>query len=216
LSLVSPLLRRRSSDRERCPAVRNRQGDIFVAIPQPLLMRSAVPASVLALAAGTLTGGAAAPASLQPPHAYAPALANRLAATFTEGSPRIRTADCAAEPKICQAVLNGNGALKGFGPATEIAGLTQDRAVTPCGPGSDSEVYTRRIQTSAGVLALRAWGVRCPTALGFRVRARYQVDSAASTGIFAGARGRGRDTVSLQAGSSGHVTISGTLKLRRS
>ena len=66
------------------------------------------------------------------------------------------------------------------------------------------------------MLALRAGGVRCPTALGFRVRARYQVDSAASTGVFAGARGRGRDSVSLEAGSLGHVTISGTLTLRRS
>ena len=171
---------------------------------------------VLTLAAGTLTGGAAAPDSLQPPHAQALVLANRLEATFTEGSPPMRTASCAAEPKICQAVLKGNGSLKGFGPATEIAGVTRDRAVTPCGAGSDSEVYTRRIRTSAGVLALRAWGVRCPTAVGFRVRARYQVDGAASTGAFAGARGRGRDTVSLEAGSFGHVTISGTLTLRRS
>jgi hypothetical protein len=172
--------------------------------------------SLLALAAGALTGGAAAPDSLQPPHAQALVLANRLEATFTEGSPPMRTASCAAEPKICQAVLKGSGSLKGFGPSTEIAGVTQDRAVTPCGAGSDSEVYTRRIRTSAGVLALRAWGVRCPTAVGFRVRARYQVDSAASTGAFAGARGRGRDTVSLEAGSFGRVTISGTLTLRRS
>ena len=187
-----------------------------MAIPPPLLMRSAVPASVLALAAGTLTGGAAAPDNLQPPHAHALVLANRLEATFTEASPPSRTDNCAAEPKICQAVLKGTGSLKGFGPATEIAGLTQDRAVTPCGPGSDSEVYTRRIRTSAGVLALRATGARCPTDVGFRVRARYQVDSAASTGLFAGARGRGRDTVSPKARSVSQVTISGTLTLRRS
>jgi hypothetical protein len=187
-----------------------------MAILQPLLMRSAVRASVLALAAGTLTGGAAAPDSLQPPHARALVLADRLEATFTEGPPPSRTASCAAEPRICQAVLTGSGSLKGFGPATEIAGLTQDRGVTPCGAGSDSEAYTRRIRTSAGTLALRAWGVRCPTALGFRLRARYQVDSTASTGVFDGAHGRGHDTVSLVAGSFGRVTISGTLRLRRS
>ena len=187
-----------------------------MAIPHPLLMRSAVPASILALAAGTLTGGAPAPARLQPPHAHALVLANRLEATFTERPPLSRTGDCGSQPKICQAVLKGSGSLKGFGPATEIAGLTQDRAVTPCGPGSDSEVYTRRIATSAGVLALRASGTKCPTALGFLVTARYRVDGAASTGVFAGARGRGRDTVSLQAGHPRKVTISGTLTRRRS
>ena len=133
-----------------------------MAIPQPLLMRSAVSASILALAGGSLTGGAAAPESLQPPHAHALVLADRLDATFTEGVPLRRTSDCAAAPKICQAVLKGSGSLKGFGPATEIAGVTQDRAVTPCGGGSDSESYTRRITTSGGVLALRAWGVTVP------------------------------------------------------
>ena len=169
-----------------------------MAIPQPLLMRSAVPASILALAAGTLTGGAPAPARLRPrtrTHWPSPTASQ---ATFTERPPLSRTPDCATQPKICQAVLKGSGSLKGFGPATEIAGLTQDRAVTPCGPGSDSEVYTRRIETSAGVLALRASGMKCPTALGFLVTARYRVDGAASTGVFAGARGRGRDTVSLK------------------
>ena len=186
-----------------------------MAISQPLLMRSAVPASMLALAAGTLTGGAAAPPGTEPPHAQALALANRLEATFTERSPLSRRADCAAESRICHAALEGSGALKGFGPATEIAGLTQDRAVTPCGAGSDSEVYTRRIETSGGVLALRASGVRCPTAGGFRVMARYQVDGAASTGAFAGARGRGRDTVSVEAGGARQVAISGSLTLRR-
>ena len=187
-----------------------------MAIPQPLLMRSAVPASILALAGGSLTGGAEAPESLQPPHAHALVLADRLDATFTEGVPLRQTSDCAAAPKICQVVLKGSGSLKGFGPATEIAGVTQDRAVTPCGGGSDSESYTRRVTTSGGVLALRASGVRCPTAHGFRVMARYQVDGGASTGVFAGARGRGRDTVSVQAGRPGRVTITGSLRLRRS
>jgi len=182
--------------------------------PQPFLTRSAVPAAVLALAAGALTAGAAAPSAAAPPAARAMAAANRLHATFTEGAPLSRTPDCTVEPRICQAVLKGTGSLKGFGPATEIAGLTQDRAVTPCGAGSDSEVYTRRIETSSGMLALRAQGRKCPTALGFRVTARYQVDGAASTGVFHGARGRGRDTVSLEAGSFGQVTITGTLKLR--
>ena len=186
-----------------------------MAIPQLLLMKSAVPASILALAAGTITGGAAAPANLQPPHAHALALANRLEATFTEKPSLSRTADCTAAPKICQAVLHGRGSLEGFGPATEIAGLTQDGGVTPCGPRSDSETATRRIMTAAGVLALRASGVRCPTAAGFRVKATYTIDGAASTGLFAGARGHGHDTTRPDDGSIRHVTLSGTLKVRR-
>ena len=77
-----------------------------------------------------------------------------------------------------------------------------------------AEVFTRRIETSSGILALRGWGVRCPTTAGIRVRTRYEVDGTASTGVFAGARGRG--TVTLDARRAGHLTISGTLKLRRS
>jgi hypothetical protein len=187
-----------------------------MATAQPLLIRSAVPVSILALAAGPITGGAAAPANLRPPHAHALQLANRLQATFIEGPPLSRTTDCATQPKICQAVLKGSGSLKGFGPATEIVGLTEDHAVTPCGVGSESEAHTRRIQTSGGVLALRAAGVKCPTPGGFRLTARYQVDGAASTGVFAGARGHGRDTVDLAVGSSSRVTIAGSLRLRRS
>jgi hypothetical protein len=112
-------------------------------------------------------------------------------------------------------VLRGTGSLEGFGAASEITGVTQDREVTPCGPGSDSEVYTRRIKTSGGVLALRASGVKCPTHAGFRVTARYHVDGDASTGEFAGARGRGFDSVELRPGRPSRVTISGTLRLAR-
>jgi len=187
-----------------------------VVIAQPLMIRSALPAAILALAAGPITGGAAAPANLQPRHAHAQGLGTRLQATFTERPPLSRTADCATRPKICQAVLKGSGSLKGFGPATEIVGLTEDHAVTPCGVGSESEAHTRRIQTTGGVLALRAVGVKCPTAAGFRVTARYQVDGAASTGMFAGAHGHGRDTVNLAIGSPNRVTITGSLRLHRS
>ncbi len=193
-----------------------------MAVQPHILTKSAVPASVLTLAVGALTGGAAAPSATpgaatrghaSPPVA-ALALGSRLQASFVEGPPLSRTADCAAEPRICQAVLKGTGSVQGFGAATEIAGLTQDRGVTPCGPGSDSEVYTRRIETAQGVLALRASGIKCPTADGFRITARYLIDGAASTGVFAGARGSGTDTVELVPGRPGQVTISGKLKLR--
>jgi hypothetical protein len=179
-------------------------------------MTAALPASMLALAAGALAGGAAAPPDTAPPTAQALGVANRLQATFTEAAPLSRTPDCAAGPRICQAVLEGRGSLQGFGGATEITGLTQDRAVRPCGLGSDSEVFTRRIETSSGILALRGSGVRCPTPAGMRARAQYEVDGTASTGVFAGASGRGRSAIKLKRGSIGHVTTSGTLKLRRS
>ncbi len=181
-------------------------------VPPFFMMSSAVAASILTLGAGALTGGAEAPSDMGT-IGPTPAAAARLEATFTEGPPLSRTPDCAAEPKICQVVLAGNGSVIGFGDATEIAGVSQDRAVAPCGPGSDSEVYTRRIQTSSGVLALRARGVKCATTDGFRVTARYQIDGAASSGVFAGARGRGTDTVRLAPGRRGRVTLSGQLKL---
>jgi len=169
-------------------------------------------ASILTLAGG-LTGGAIAPPELGPMATTAPPKAS-LRATFTEGAPLTQTSDCASEPKICQAVLTGTGHLVGFGAATEITGLTRDRAVTPCGPGSDSEVYTRRIKTRVGVLALRVSGVRCRTHTGWSITARYHIDGSASSGEFEGARGHGSDRVKLRPGHPGLVTICGTLELR--
>lgn len=157
------------------------------------------------------TGGALAPPDLAPVASIAPP--HSLFATFIEGPPLRRTRDCATEPRICHAVLKGRGSLMGFGAASEITGLTQHREVTPCGPSSDAEVYTRRIRTTNGVLALRASGEKCPTDVGFRVTARYRVDGNSSTGVFAGARGSGIDRVDLLPGHSARVTICGTLRI---
>lgn len=173
---------------------------------------AAATASMLAITGGGLTGGAIAPPELGPVATTAPPRAS-LRATFTERTPLSRTPHCAPEPKICQAVLKGTGHVVGFGAATEITGVTQDRGVTPCGPGSDSEVYTRRIETRDGVLALRASGVKCRMHAGLRITARYAIDGNASTGEFAGARGHGSDSVVLRCGHPGIVTIVGTLKL---
>jgi len=156
-------------------------------------------------------GGALAPPELAPVASIAPP--HSLFATFIEDTPLRRTRNCATAQRICQAVLKGSGSLMGFGSASEITGLTQDREVTPCGPSSDSEVYTRRIKTTEGVLALRASGVKCPTDAGFRVTARYRVDGNASTGVFAGARGSGIDRVELVPGRPGRVTICGKLRI---
>ncbi len=153
-----------------------------------------LPAAAAASPAAHTTGGKAKP----------------FRAAFTE-TVLTRTADCTVEPLICQAVAGGTGSVQHYGSAKETAGITQDRGVTPCGAGSDSEAYTRRITTDRGVLAMRAGGRKCPVSGGYVVRARYRVDGAASTGVFAGARGSGVDTVEVPAGK---VVIRGWLRLR--
>src|SRR4051794_29275143 len=60
---------------------------------------------------------------------------------------------------VCHVVISGSGKLRGFGPATETVTLTQDRTTTPCGPGSATETYSRRITVAAGTLALSTTGV---------------------------------------------------------
>jgi hypothetical protein len=84
--------------------------------------------------------------------------------TFTETPASItnRVADLG----VFQLILTANGTLDGFGAVSEVVGVTQDRAVHPCGDGSDSESDTRRIVASEGTLALRETGIKCPTPSG--------------------------------------------------
>jgi hypothetical protein len=134
--------------------------------------------------------------------------ANRLEATFAETPASIT--DHVADLGVFQLILTGTGTVAGFGAATEVAGVTQDRAVHPCGVGSDSEAVTRRIVTSDGTLALREVGAKCPSASGPVFTATYEVDGLSSTGVFAGARGNGTDTVDI---STHTDTLSGELNL---
>lgn len=158
----------------------------------------------LAFAATVVAGALAATSALG-----APAQARTLRAHFQEGPVAPVTCD---DPRgICQAILTGTGRVTGFGAATEVTGLTQDRGVSPCGATSDSEAYTRRIAVAGSILALRASGIKCPLTRGFEVRARFVVDGRSSTGRFAGARGSGIDTVRLPAGE---VRIRGRIRLR--
>ena len=90
---------------------------------------------------------------------------------------------------------------------------TQDRAVHPCGDGSDSESDTRRIVASEGTLAVRETGIKCPTPSGLVFTGTYEVDGLSSTGVFAGARGSGDVTVDVATHTS---TLSGRLKLAAS
>ena len=162
-------------------------------IRMPLLV-----SAVIALASGLTLHAAAAP----PNHA------NRLEASFTESAASItnRIADLGT----FQLINTGTGTVEGFGPATVVVGITQDRSVTPCGPGSWTNAATRRIVLQEGVLVLRELAIRCPTDSGPDITGTYEVDGLSSTGIFAGARGSGEDTVNTVTHTS---TLSGKLKL---
>ena len=115
-----------------------------------------------------------------------------------------------ADLGIFQLINTGNGTVEGFGPATLVLAMSQDRSVTPCGPGSWTNAGLRRIVVSAGVLILREHAYVCQTAAGPVATGTWRVDGDSSTGIFAGARGSGTDTVHIPTARS---TLSGKLKL---
>jgi hypothetical protein len=140
--------------------------------------------------------------------AETPNHANRFEASFAESAQSItnRIADLGT----FQLINTGSGTVEGFGAATVVVGITQDRSVTPCGTGSWTNAATRRIVLDEGVLVLRELAIRCPTASGPDITGTYEVDGLSSTGIFAGARGSGDDTVDSVLHTS---KLSGTLKL---
>jgi hypothetical protein len=136
---------------------------------------------------------------------------NRLDVTFTETPASIT--DRVADLGVFQLILTASGTLDGFGPVTDVVSVTQDRAVHPCGSGSDSESATRRIVASDGTLALREAGIKCPTPSGLVFTGTYEVDGLSSTGVFAGARGSGDVAVDI---ATHTATLSGKLKLAAS
>lgn len=166
-------------------------------------MKNSIRMSLLVTALITLASGLALSAAADPPNH-----ANRLEASFAESPASITNR--IADLEILQLISTGAGTLEGFGSATVVVGITQDRSVTPCGPGSWTNAATRRIVVDGGVLVLREVGVRCPTASGPDITGTYEVDGLSSTGIFAGARGSGDDTIDSVTHTS---TISGKLKL---
>ncbi len=128
-----------------------------------------------------------------------------LHATFTSSAVSV-TPDLG----MVELILTGTGTVQGFGAATEVVGLIEDRTVSPCGAGSYSDTAARRIVLTGGVLILHEAGMTCPTSSGLQASATYQVDGQASTGIFAGARGTGDVTVNI---TTHQETLSGTLIL---
>lgn len=134
--------------------------------------------------------------------------ANRLKASFSESAASVTNR--IADLKTFQLINTGSGTVEGLGAATVVVGITQDRSVAPCGPGSWTNAATRRITLAGGVLILRESSIACPTASGPVITGTYKVDGLSSTGIFAGARGSGDLTVNV---STSTATISGKLKL---
>jgi hypothetical protein len=160
----------------------------------------------LALVAGAVAAVASALAVAV--HAEPQNHANRLEASFTESAQSItnRIADLGT----FQLINTGTGAVEGFGSATEVVGITQDRSVSPCGAGSWTNAATRRIVLDEGVLELFELGTACPTPAGPVITGTYEVDGLSSTGIFAGARGSGEVTVDV---TTHTATLSGKLNL---
>jgi hypothetical protein len=86
---------------------------------------------------------------------------NRLEASFNESAASItnRIADLGT----FHLINTGTGNVQGFGAATVVVGITQDRSVAPCGPGSWTNAATRRIVLDEGVLVLSERGEACPS-----------------------------------------------------
>jgi hypothetical protein len=155
-------------------------------------------AALVALASGLAIGSASGARSDS----------KRFEAQFQESS--VLRTDRVADLGIFQLINTGTGTVEGFGPATMVLAMSQDRSVTPCGPGSWTNAGLRRIVVSAGVLILRELAYVCQTAAGPVATGTWRVDGDSSTGIFAGARGSGTDTVHIPTARS---TLSGKLKL---
>lgn len=143
------------------------------------------------LAAGMLTALVAAVTL----HAAAadPGDGNRLEASFTESAQSVtnRIADLGT----LQLINTGSGTVDGFGSATVVVGITEDKSVSPCGAGSSSNAATRRIVLADGVLVLHELSTTCPTHGEPTINGTFQVDGNSSTGRFAGAWGDGELSV---------------------
>lgn len=134
---------------------------------------------------------------------------NRLEATFNPN----QFVSSTNGDGIVEVIVSGVGTVNGFGAATDVVGLVQDHAVTPCGAGSYTDTASRRISLAGGLLILHEAGETCQNNGTLEATATYSVDGQASTGIFAGAEGTGSVTVTGIGTSSQTETLSGKLKL---
>ena len=161
-------------------------------------------AAMAAVLFGTSLTASAAPAQSARGAAGSPA-DSMLKATFTDS-------DVSVTPGLgmVELILTGTGTVQGFGAATDVVGVVEDFAASPCGHGGASNSAQTRIVVHGGVLELHEAAMNCVTASGSQVTGTYHVDGRASTGIFAGARGTGHVTVDV---ATGQDTLSGTLIL---
>jgi hypothetical protein len=133
---------------------------------------------------------------------------NRLEASFAETN--LSVTNRVSDLGVFQLINTGSGTLDGYGAATMIVDVTQDRTVHPCGAGSWTNAGIRRITVAAGVLVLRELAYVCPTPSGLVGTSTWTVDGPSSTGVFAEARGDGTETIDLTTHTS---TLSGKLHL---
>ena len=166
-------------------------------------MHTIVRAATALTAAAGLTVGAASWAT-----ASTASDGNRFEATFLETT--VSVTNRVADLGIFQLVNTGTGSVDGRGEATMTMSNTQDRTVQPCGPGSWTNAVIRRITLDAGVLVLRTLAYVCQTPTGPHAFGTWEVDGPSSTGVFAGARGQGVESVDIP---TRRATLSGKLKL---
>jgi hypothetical protein len=166
-------------------------------------MKKLIRLTVAAAAAAALAGALALAVRAEPPND-----ANRLRATFHETN--VSLTNRVGDLGVFQLINTGTGSVDGFGAATMTIGVTQDRSVHPCGPGSWTNAAVRRITVEAGVLVIRELAYVCQTPSGPVASGTWTVDGASSTGVFADARGSGEGTVDLSTATS---TLSGRLHL---
>jgi hypothetical protein len=155
-------------------------------------------AALVALASGAALNSAAGASSDS----------KRFEARFQESN--VTVTNRIADLGLFQLINTGTGTVEGFGPATMALAMSQDRSVTPCGPGSWTNAGIRRIVVAAGVLILRNKAYVCQTSAGPVATGTWRVDGGSSTGVFAGARGSGTETVHIPTAQS---SLSGKLKL---
>ena len=162
-------------------------------------LRVLLPAGMVAVLAGAVALHAA---------AAQPSDGNHVEATFAEAN--LSITNRIADLGVFQLINTGSGTLDGYGAATMVLDLTQDRSVHPCGAGSWTNAGIRRITVAAGVLVLRELAYVCPTPSGLVGTSTWTVDGPSSTGVFAEARGDGTETIDLTTHTS---TLSGKLHL---
>ena len=106
-------------------------------------------AAIAAVLFGSSLTASAAPAQFAR-RAAGSAADSMLKATFTDSA-------VAVTPGLgmVELILHGTGTVQGFGAATDVVGVVEDRAASPCGAGGASNSAETRIVIAGDVLELR-------------------------------------------------------------